>query len=273
MKHKNLTPEYINEISYTDFVGLINQWNVLPGSHTTLSKWRIFSELNKNSRLLEIACTTGFSSRELALQSGCSGEGIDISENSVAMANYNRDIYAPDVSMNYHVADGYGYESKDKFSHIVVGAALGFFPDPIKMLEHCVSLLVDGGYVLASPFYVTESIPHNLIERAQGVFGITPTTVSYKEIMKHYSELEIVYEDRNELVQETEDELAHYCSSTVTRAVKMLEISDKDVEQAIYDRLYSIKKMSNDLRPYQRYSVLVLRYRANVYPNRYVELF
>jgi hypothetical protein len=41
----------------------------------------------------------------------------------------------------------------------------------------------------------------------------------------------------------------------------------------MYDRLYEIKKMSNDLRPYQMYSVLVLRYRKAVYPNRFVELF
>ncbi|MCA9397864.1 class I SAM-dependent methyltransferase [candidate division WWE3 bacterium] len=273
MEQEKLTVEYINKISYTDFVGLINQWNVLPGSHTTLSKWRVFSQLNKNSKLLEVACTTGFSSRELALQSGCSGEGIDISDKSVAMANYNRNKYATNIDFNYHVADGYTYESKSKFTHIVVGAALGFFSDPVKMLEHCVSLLEDGGYVLASPFYVTESIPQELVERAQKVFEITPTTVSYKEIMKHYRELEVVYEDRNELVQETEEELAHYCSSTVSRAVKMLDVTDKEVEQAMYDRLYSIKEMSNDLRPYQRYSVLVLRYRSDVFPNRYVELF
>lgn len=273
MEQQNITSEYINQISYTDFVGLINQWNVLPGSYTTLSKWQVFSEMKADSKLLEIACTTGFSSRELALRTGCSGEGIDISEKSVAMANYNHDVYAPNINFSYRVADGYGYQSSEKFSHIVVGAALGFFPDPIKMLKHCVSLLVDGGYVLASPFYVTETIPQELIKRAEGVFGITPTTVSYKEIMKHYSELEVVYEDRNDLVQETEEELAHYCSSTIGRAVKMLNVSNLDVKQAMYNRLYSIKKMSNDLRPYQRYSVLVLRYRSDVYPNRYVELF
>ncbi|MEI7463409.1 MAG: hypothetical protein WCK03_03370 [Candidatus Taylorbacteria bacterium] len=51
-KELSITPEYIKGLSYTDFVGLINQWNVLPGSHVTLSKWAYFSGLNKNSRLL-----------------------------------------------------------------------------------------------------------------------------------------------------------------------------------------------------------------------------
>jgi glycyl-tRNA synthetase (class II) len=91
--------------------------------------------------------------------------------------------------------------------------------------------------------------------------------------MKHYKDLEIVYEDRNELSQETEEELAHYCTSTVERAMTMLQLNNIEVKQAIYDRLYDIKKMSNDLRPYQRYSVLVLKYRSDIYPNRFVELF
>lgn len=276
MKHQpSITPDYIKNLSYTDFVGLINQWNVLPGSYVTLSKWARFSDLDKKSNLLEVACTTGFSSRELALSTGCKGEGFDLSAKSVAMAKYNKEQYAPKIKLSYKVADGYKFEAKSKkpFTHIVVGASLGFFPDSEKMLEKCISMLSDGGYILASPFYVTKKIPAALIKRAQKVFEITPTSVPYKEIMKLYNKLEVVFEERNDLVQETEEELAHYCKSTIDRAVKMLEVNDPAVYKAMYDRLYEVKKMSNDLRPYQMYSVLVLRYRKNIYPNRFVELF
>jgi len=67
---QNITPEFIKQLSYTDFVGFVNQWNVLPGSYSTLSKWANYSRMDKNSRLLEVACTTGFSSRELATLAG-----------------------------------------------------------------------------------------------------------------------------------------------------------------------------------------------------------
>ena len=268
-----ITTEYIKGLSYTDFIGLINQWNVLPGSYVTLSKWACFSRLNKNSRLLEIACTTGFSSRELALLSGCGGEGFDLSEKSIKMATYNKEQYAPKIDFLYSVADGYRYKSDRPFTHIVVGASLGFFPDPAKMLERCINMLEDGGYILASPFYVTKRPPQVLVERAQKIFGITPTGISYKEIMKSYNKLEIIFEERNSLVQETKEELNYYCRCTIDRACKMLNIIDQKVYGAMYKRLYDIKKMSNDLRPYQMYSVLVLRYRKDVYPNRFVELF
>lgn len=272
-KELSITPEYIKGLSYTDFVGLINQWNVLPGSHVTLSKWACFSGLNKNSRLLEVACTTGFSSRELALLSGCSGEGFDLSEKSIKMAVYNKEQYAPKIDFSYSVADGYKYKSDKPFTHIAIGASLGFFPDPAKMLERCIGMLEDGGHILASPFYVTKPLPQALVKRAQKVFDITPTGIPYKEIMRSYNKLEVIFEERNSLVQETKEELNYYCKCTIDRACKMLDITDKKVYEAMYKRLYEVKKMSNDLRPYQMYSVLVLRYRKTVYPNRFVELF
>jgi SAM-dependent methyltransferase len=272
-KETLITSECIKSLSYTDFVGLINQWNVLPGSYVTLSKWACFSGLNRRSRLLEVACTTGFSSRELALISGCCGEGFDLSEKSIKMAIYNKEKYAPNINFSYSIADGYDYKTSKLFTHIAVGASLGFFPNPVKMLEKCISMLNDGGYILASPFYVIKKIPKSLINKAQKVFGISPTSVSYKEIMKSYNKLEIIFEERNNLIQETNEELDYYCKSTINRACKMLDITDKKIYETMYKRLYEIKKMSNDLRPYQMYSVLVLRYRKSIYPNRFIELF
>ena len=200
---------------------------------------------------MAVACTTGFSSRELAMLSGCSGEGFDLSEKSIQMARYNKDQYAPEIDFFYFVADGYKYQTQKKFSHVVVGASLGFFPNPDKMMGRCISMLNDGGYILASPFYVIKPLPKKLVKKSQKVFDMTPTSVSYKEIMKLYNKLEIVFEERNSLVQETEEELDYYCKCTVNRACKMLKISDKKIYQAMFDRLYEIKKMSNDLRPYQ----------------------
>src|SRR3989344_8129117 len=109
---------------YTDFVGFINQWNVLPGAINTLSKWRVFSNLNENSKILEIACTTGFSSRELAIISKCSGKAFDISEKSIESAIQNKKIYSPNIKIDYFVKDGYKFKTEEKFTHIILGASL-----------------------------------------------------------------------------------------------------------------------------------------------------
>ena len=274
MKPKQiLSAEYIKSISYTDFVGLINQWNVLPGAYVTLSKWVKFSNLNSNSKILEIACTTGFTSREIALATGCSGLGLDISEASVKMAKYNKKTYAPNIDIEYICKDGYKFESKDKYTHIIFGAALRFFSNPEKMIKKSLEFLIDGGILLSSEFYVVKPIPKELINKAKKIFNFTPTEIPYKEVMKMYQGLDIVYEDKNSLFKETPEELQYYCKSTVDRACKMLNIADKKISKAIFDRLYEIKEMSNELRPYQNFNVLITRYRKSIYPNRYVELF
>src|SRR3989344_6538546 len=254
----NITKEEIEKMSYTEFVGFINQWNVLPGAHDTLTKWEMFSKLNDKSNMLEIACTTGFSSRELALSTNCQGKAFDICESSVKSAIENKEKYASKIKIDYFKEDGYNFKSDEKFSHIVIGASLKFFPNPQKMLNKCISLLKDNGFILASPFYIKSPIPNSLVEEFQQVFGIKPTTESYKDIMNMYKGLEIIYHEKNDILQETEEELKHYCHSTITRACELRSISDKKIYDIMYKRLYAVKQMSNKLRPYQGYVVLVL---------------
>lgn len=263
----------IKEMSYTDFVGFINQWNVLPGAYNTLSKWKVFSSLNSKSRILEIACTTGFSSREIALMSECKGIGIDISEKSIQSSIKNKEAYAPNIKINYRHASAYDFSDKKRFTHIILGSSLGFFDEPKEIIEKMPDLLREGGYILASPFYVNKKIPKKLVDRAKAVFDINITQENYKEIMSLYSDFEIAYEERNILIPETKEELEHYCLSTLKKLKGEGTNLTKDEYEESFKRLMEIKEMSNVLRSYQGYSVLVLRYRKSTYKNRCVELF
>lgn len=273
---KNVTPEFIRGLSYPDFVGLINQWNTPPGSYTTLSKLAAFSRMDEDSHLLEVGCSTGFSSRELSVISHCSGIGFDLSENSIEMANYNKKRYSPEIGISYEIADGYSFKPQDKFTHIMVGGNLTFFSDPEKMLARCIEMLKDGGYLLATPYYGTQPIPQELAQRMHDTLGISLKAFSsfaYKEIMKLYNKFEILYEDRNTLVQETEEELSYYCKSIIARACEIQTVDSQEISTAMYDKLLAIRKLINESRRYQEYCVLVLRYRKSVYPHRYVGLF
>jgi len=268
-----ITPDSIYSLSYTDFIGLVNQWNVPPGAFSTINKWAKFGSVNQESNVLEVGCSTGFSLRELALMTSCKGLGIDISKPSIRAAKLNKNLYFPHLRIEYKAIDAYKFEPKEKFSHIVFGAALRFFPDPYRMIDLAVGWLTDPGYILSCEFYITRPIPKRLVERARKVFDIEITQVGYKEVMKIYRDLELIYEERNPIFQETKEELDFYTRSTVSRACEILNIKDQKVYQAMYERLYEIKNMSNVLRPYQNYNVLVHRYRKNFYKRRFVELF
>jgi SAM-dependent methyltransferase len=267
------SPAEVWEASYPDFVGMINQTNVMPGSFTTLSKWATYSKINAQSRILEVACTTGYSIRELSLMSGCSGVGFDLSEKAIMAAEYNRLSQAPKANLRFTQADGYTFSTTEVFSHIVLGSSLGFFPDPARMMGKCLSMLEDGGYILATSFYVDGEMPEVALQKRREVFGITTPPENYKTSVKYYKGLDVFYEDRNDMYLETDDEITDYCQSTVSRISEIANIKSSDILQAFYDRLNLVKRTSNELRQFQKYAVLIYKYNAANYPRRYVELF
>jgi len=274
MNNKNITVNYIKEMNYPDFVWLVNQWNVPPGSHDTLSRWINYWKINSNSNILEVACTTWFSIREVCYITKASGLWFDFSHKAIENAVYNKENFTKWLNLDFIQADWYEFDNNwKKYSHVIVWWALKFFPDPEKMINRITDFLEDDGLILASPFYWVWKMPLELIEKAKRVFWFTITSEDYKEIMKLYSKFEIIYEERKKMELETDEEIDRYCKSTIDLAVKKLWINDSEIYSAMYNRLFEVRKMSNELRKFQEYSTLILRYRKNIYPNRLVELF
>lgn len=266
--------EDLKKMPYTEFISFAHQWNIPPGSFVTLNEWAIFSRINKDSRILEIASTTGFSSREIARITGCSAVGIDICSSSVERAQFNHQLYAKNLDLEYICMDACDYKSEKKFTHIILGAALGFFKNPEKMINNLKELLEDDGMILVSPYYLKgDKLPKDLIEKTKKVIEINPTNFDYYEAIKPYENFEVLYENRKEIIPETEEQMEKYSRDTINTACKFHNITDEEIIEYMYQRMYEIKNICNELHKYFGYSVIVLRYRKNIYPNRYVELF
>ncbi|GAB7185707.1 hypothetical protein ATKI12_5538 [Kitasatospora sp. Ki12] len=263
----------VRAASYPDFVAMTNQTNVMPGAHATLNTWALHSRLGPQHHLLDVACTTGFTSRELARLTGCTATGFDLSADSVALARYNHGLLDPALRLTYHQADGTTYQPEHTFSHIAVGAALGFFPDPPTAAKRLLGFLDDGGYVLAAPFWAPEPLPEHAAAVRREIFGITSPMETRDQALALFTGLDVLHQADHTLTPEPDEAIEHYCRSTVDRAVAQSGNTDPAVRTAMTDRLREIKHATNTLRAHQRYTVLVLRYDAYTYPNRYVELF
>lgn len=273
MKNK-ITIEDLKKMSYTEFISFAHQWNIPPGSFVTLNEWSIFSRINKDSRILEIASTTGFSSREIARITGCSAVGIDICPSSVERAKFNHKLYAKNLNLEYICMNACDYKTDKKFTHIILGAALGFFEDPEKMINNLKELLEDEGMILVSPYYLKgDKLPKELIDRTKKVIEINPTNFDYHTAIEAYKNFEVLYENRKDIIPETEKQMKKYSKDTIDTACKLHNITDEKIVDYMYKRMYEIKDTCNELHKYFGYSVIVLRYRKDIYPNRYVELF
>lgn len=272
--NNKITLEELKKMSYTEFISFAHQWNVPPGSLSTLNEWAIFSRMNNNSKVLEIASTTGFSSREIARITGCSAVGIDICKSSVERAKFNHELYGKNLKLEYLCMDACDYKVDKKFTHIILGASLGFFQDPNKMINNLKNLLEDDGMILVSPYYLKgEKLPEKLIERTKKVIEINPTNFDYHTAIKPYENFEVIYENRKDIIPETKEQMKKYSKDTIDTACRLNNITDKKIINYMYDRMYEIKDVCNELHKYFGYSIIVLRYRKDIYPNRYIELF
>lgn len=263
----------IDDMSYTQFVAFIDQWNVPPGALNTINQWSVFGHVTENSRVLEIACTTGLSSREIARITGCSSLGIDICADSIESAQMNAKVYGQNLKLQYLCQDACYYETDIKFTHLIIGASLGFFEKPNEMLKRLPNFFDREGYILASPYYSEGGMPQSLIDDCKRVIGIVPTTMSYDAMRDIYADYEVAYENRSVIELETEGQIRKYVEDSIERACEIRGITNQTIKSRMYDRLYEIKYVSNELHRYQRYSVLVLRYLDCVYPNKFLELF
>lgn len=260
--------------NYTDFIANVGQWNVPPGTFSTVNEWAVFGHVTKKSRVLEIACTTGFSGRELAKLTGCSVFGIDISKASVEQAKKDAEYYAPHCKLEYQCIDLYDLPLTRKYTHIVLGAAIQFFTDQNKLIAIISQLLEDGGMLLVSPYYLTNcQLPENIIKDAQRVINIYPTNFDYYYAMNFYKDFEVLYHSRKNIVVESDDEINKYTNDTINRWIERNSITDDELIAVMRNRLLEIKQVCNNIHKYHSYSVMVLRYEKNVYPNRFVELF
>lgn len=268
-----MTVSEIEKMTYTQFVAYIDQWNVPPGALDTINQWAVFGHVTSKSNVLEIACTTGLSSREIARITGCSAKGIDICEDSIESAKMNAGLYGEGLNLRYQCEDACSFITEEKFSHVIIGASLGFFKDKDSMLSRIPSFFKECGYLLASPYYSSGIMPTDLIRECQRVIGITPTTTDYDDVRNIYADYEVAYEKRCNIFLETKEQMEKYTYDSIQRACELRDVTDNAVKKAMYDRLYEIKYVSNELHRYQAYSILVLRYLKGVYPNKFLELF
>lgn len=269
-----ITAGEIEKMPYTTFVGFINQWNVPPGAYKTIGEWINFGFISKESDVLEIACTTGFSLREISQITGCKGLGIDISEKSVETAIKNRDQYTSDLDIEYKVANALDYKTDKRYTHLVIGAALRFFDEPILALKiFSENHLKNNGWILSNEFVCTGDIPSDLVSEAKDTFDIKPTIVGLDEVLEPYMPFTRFYIQIHDIRKESSQELEHYCSSIIHRAKNHLKIDDKQLIDACYERLMRIKKVANELRSYQQYMTLVHRYSELEYGYRFTEHF
>lgn len=173
---------------YLSSVVKSGQVNTPPGSYLTIKEWAQNSFMGQQSTLLEIGCSTGFITIEMARYTRATCIGIDMHEGSIATAQHNVDKYVSDhVSFQQGDAGNLPFE-ENLFSHVVISGHLPFI-QPDERRRHIVEalrVLKPWGYMLIALYYYHSPPPQKLVDEFNAKIG---TRLSPDGIKTYWTQL------------------------------------------------------------------------------------
>ncbi len=158
---------------YLDTVVRSGQVNTPPGSYRTVKEWGVNSFMGPHSTVLEIGCSTGFITTEVARYTGATCIGVDLHGKSVATAEESVDGYiAHRVSFKQADAAALPFDT-DSFSHVIVSGYLPFVPAEVRKahITEAVRVLHPWGYLLIALYYYRTPPPQQVVEEFNAKIG------------------------------------------------------------------------------------------------------
>lgn len=250
----------VNETSYPDFVGETGQQNTPPGGHKTVHAWVDDACVDAESLVLDLACTTGFSGREVHADTGARVHGIDISEPAIEMA---RRLARGNAQLSYQVADAASLPLPDaSFTHVLGGCNFGFIHKRESARSEVARVLRPGGLLCVSSFYYVSPPPEELLARVGRAIGFTPDSKRDHDYWHAFFgvDFELVSERRSQLKAQRPGSLRRAVSRSIRTSPGLADRSRAE-RDAARDRLLDIRMVLNEHRTYQGLSIAVWRRR------------
>lgn len=260
--HSSLS-DVVSELPYPDFLGLVGYPNTPPGGLQTVVDWLSFSWINESSRVLDLACSTGFSSQNLAFWSRCKAWGIDVSYESIMRARTNSDSLPQELRPIYSVAKAENLPfGDDFFSHVVAGSCFGFIEKRESALDECARVLCRGGFLCVSSYQYVSIPPSDFLDKVGKVIGYRPDVrrdgrfwreFFGRRFLRLYSkEIRLPINHREEVIRKIDLQMK-------SSWISSLEEVDPDSWRACRDRLIETRLILNEHRRFQSVEVSAWR--------------
>lgn len=111
----------------------------------------------KNFNFLDLGCGNGWFARTLASATECAGIGLDLNQQELEQAAR----LSGNLELFYLNGDIFTLKlPSGMFSHIIIGAAIQYFPDLKVLLDRLIEVLARDGeiHIFDSPFYTGDAI-------------------------------------------------------------------------------------------------------------------
>jgi len=232
---------------YTDFIGNLGIENTPPAGIETVKWWIKNANITHCDTILDLACSTGFSSINISNLTSAKSIGIDISNTSISAALEIAKKNKVEELVNYQVGDACQLPfDNNSFSRIIVGSVFGFIENRDIALNECNRVLDVDGLLCVSSFYFLGNPPEQLLKKVNKCIGYTPDAnrdYSFWNSFfgKHFS---FELEDKILLPVLNDQDLENEVNLKLNTSLLATNSND-------FDTLLNIRRTLNELRNYQ----------------------
>lgn len=242
-------------MSYPDLVAFMQQENTPPGGSYALDYLIENSGITSSSHLLDLACSTGYSSRYCYEKVGSSAVGIDLSSSSVKVANATSSAMDATGNLHYQVADACALPfEKESFSHVLGGCNFGFIQDRRLALSECHRVLKPTGTLCISNFFFRNPPPEHILNSVEAALGWRPEpswTYDYWKDFFVTGGFKLGSEFTYELFAENEEVLANRVMCYLTEENPSTKVIPTHQQKNLYNHFFEIRKSLNAQKDFQ----------------------
>jgi ubiquinone/menaquinone biosynthesis C-methylase UbiE len=250
-----LTVEHVRNMSYPDLVAAMKQENTPPGGSYTLDYWIEHAGISTCSNVLDLACSTGFSSRYCYELKHMRGSGIDLSSASISIAQEKANAIGAHDELSYQVADACELPFADAvFTHILGGCNFGFIQERDTALGECRRVLKQGGIICVSNFFYRVPPSAEIIQDVYDAIGFRPAAAWDQEFWDDFffcKDLDLLSQEVHALKSDPETDIEDAISRYIYQDNFSTRELTEDVQQALYERFLKIRKTLNEHREFQ----------------------
>lgn len=162
-------------LSYTDLVALIRETNRCPGGRPTLTRIADLTRLDRECRVLEIGCTTGFNSIELSIAARCHVTGIDLSSASIEEANRRKAMLPAGLAKRlcFEAVSLFDFvkQVSEPFDLVLASGVTSFIQQKDSAVRNYERLVAPGGYLAITNLFYRTPLPPLLLDQLSAVLG------------------------------------------------------------------------------------------------------
>ncbi|MFQ5887272.1 MAG: class I SAM-dependent methyltransferase [Candidatus Hydrothermarchaeales archaeon] len=172
MTENKLSMEEIENLSYYDFMSYLGASFFQIGGPKSTERLAEQCQINKDKKVLEVGCGTGFNACLIAKKFGCRVVGVDIAEVSIEKAKERAEKEGLTDRAEFRTGNAYDLPFEDNSFDVAITTFVSQFLDMERAFKEFVRVLKPGGYVGINEMYKDRDIPQKPAEEIQHVEDI-----------------------------------------------------------------------------------------------------